>query len=68
MLFKQHSKSSPLNSTQYAMLYPQNGDKFCDVTSHYVYCARDSGGQRRLEQSARRDPSQLIAGHQSINH
>ena len=26
MLFKQHDKSSPLNSTHYAILYPQNGD------------------------------------------
>jgi len=26
MLFKQHDKSSPLNSIRYAMLYPQNDD------------------------------------------
>ena len=43
MLFKQHDKSSasPLNSTHYAMLYPQHGDRIvaidCDVTSAYVY-------------------------------
>jgi len=41
MLFKQHDKSSPLSSTHYAMLYPQNGDRIVTidfVTSlHPVY-------------------------------
>jgi len=27
MLFKKRDDSSPLNSTHYAMLYPQNGDR-----------------------------------------
>jgi len=31
MLFKQHFYSSPLNSTHYAMLYPQNSDRFAAV-------------------------------------
>jgi len=31
MLFKQHHKSSPLNSTHYAMLYRQNGDRIVAV-------------------------------------
>jgi len=33
MLFKQHDKSSPLNCTQYALLYPQNGDRIVTVDS-----------------------------------
>ena len=41
MLFKQYNKSSPLNSTHYAMLYPQNGDRIVAVDSveslHTVY-------------------------------
>ena len=39
MLFKQHDKSSPLNSIHYAMLYPQNGDRIVAVdyvTSLYL--------------------------------
>ena len=31
MLFKQHFYSSPLNSTHYAMLYPQNSDRIAAV-------------------------------------
>ena len=31
MLCKQHHKSSPLNSTHYAMLYRQNGDRIMAV-------------------------------------
>jgi len=41
MLFKYHDKSSPPNSTQYAMLYPQNGDRIVAIDSvtsfHPVY-------------------------------
>jgi len=41
MLFKQHEKYSSLNSTHYATLYPQNGDRIVaiePVTSrHPVY-------------------------------
>jgi len=41
MLFKQHDNSSPLNSTHYAMLYPQNGDRIVAVdfvtSFHPVY-------------------------------
>jgi len=33
MLFKQHDTSSPLNSTHYAMLYPQNGDCIVAIDS-----------------------------------
>jgi len=33
MLFKHYSKSSPLNSTHYAMLYPQNGDRIVAIDS-----------------------------------
>jgi len=33
MLFKHYNKSSPLNSTHYAMLYPQNGDRIVDIDS-----------------------------------
>jgi len=33
MLSKQHNKSSPLNSTHYAMLYAQNGDRIVAVDS-----------------------------------
>ena len=33
MLFKQHDKSSPLNSTDYAMLYPQNDDRIVAIDS-----------------------------------
>jgi len=33
MLHKQHDKSSPLNSTHYAMLYPQNGDRIVTIDS-----------------------------------
>jgi len=39
MLFKQHDKSSPLNSTYYPMLYPQNGDRIVmidSVTTHFT--------------------------------
>jgi len=31
MLLKKHDKSLPLNSTHYAMLYPQNGDRIVAV-------------------------------------
>jgi len=31
MLFKQHDNTSPLNSTLYAMSYPQNGDHIVAV-------------------------------------
>ena len=31
MLFKQHDNSSPLDSTHYAMLYPQNGDRIVAI-------------------------------------
>jgi len=41
MLFKWHDKSSLLNSTHYAMLYPQRGDRIVatdSVTSlHPIY-------------------------------
>ena len=41
MLFKHYNKSSPVNSTHYAMLYPQNGDRIVDIDSvtslHPVY-------------------------------
>jgi len=33
MLFKKHDKSSPINSTHYAMLYPQNDDSFVAIDS-----------------------------------
>jgi len=33
MLFKYHDKSSPLNSTDYAMLYPQIGDRIVAIES-----------------------------------
>jgi len=33
MLFKYQDKSSPLSSTRYAMLYPQNGDRIVAVDS-----------------------------------
>jgi len=33
MLIKRHDKSSPLNSTHYAMLYPQNGDHIVAIDS-----------------------------------
>jgi len=33
MLFKQHDKSSSVNSTHYAMLYPQNGDYIVAIDS-----------------------------------
>jgi len=41
ILFEQHDKSPPFNSTHYIVLYPQNGDSvvaidFCDVTSLYT--------------------------------
>ena len=32
-LFKQHDKSSPLDFTHYAKLYPQDGDRIGSVTS-----------------------------------
>jgi len=31
MLFKQHEKYSSLNSTHYATLYPQNGDRIVAI-------------------------------------
>jgi len=31
MLFKYHDKSSTLNSTHYATLHPQNGDRIVDI-------------------------------------
>jgi len=41
MLFKQHDKYSPVNSTHCAMLYPQNGDRVVAIDSvtllHPVY-------------------------------
>ena len=42
MLFlKKHDKSSPINSTHYAMLYPQNDDCFAAIDSvtllHPIY-------------------------------
>ena len=41
MLFKWHNKTSPLNSTHYAKLYPQNGDRIVAINSvtsfHPVY-------------------------------
>jgi len=44
MLFKQHDKSSLLNSTHYATLYPQNGDRIVAVdfvtSIHPVYKLR----------------------------
>jgi len=44
MLFKHYSKSSPLNSAHYAMLYPQNGDRTVAIDSvtslHPVYSIR----------------------------
>ena len=33
MLFKQYDNSSPLNSTHYAMIYPQNGDRIVAIDS-----------------------------------
>jgi len=33
MLFKSHDTSSPLNSTHYAKLYPQNGDRVVAIDS-----------------------------------
>ena len=33
MLCKQHDKSSVLNSTHYAVLYPQNGDRIVATDS-----------------------------------
>jgi len=33
MLFKQHNESSHLNSTHYAMLYPQNADRIVVIDS-----------------------------------
>jgi len=43
MLFKQDDKSSPLNSTHYAKLYTQNGDRIVAIDSvtslHPVYWA-----------------------------
>jgi len=33
MLFKQHDKSSPLNFTHYAKLYPQNGERIVTIDS-----------------------------------
>ena len=33
MLFKYHRKSSPLNSTHYAVLYPQNDDRIVAIDS-----------------------------------
>jgi len=42
MLFKKHDKSSPLNFTHYAVLYPQNDDRIVAIDSvtsliHPVY-------------------------------
>ena len=34
VLFEQHTKSSPLDSTHNTVLYPQNGDRI--VTTDYV--------------------------------
>ena len=45
MLFKQHDKSSPLNSTHYAVLYPQNGDHIVaidSVTSLHTMYSREA--------------------------
>ena len=42
MLFKQHDNTSPLNSTLYAMSYPQNGDHIVAVdfmTSFHLMCS-----------------------------
>jgi len=41
MSFKSHDKSSPVNSTHYAVLYPQNGDSIVaidSVTSLHPIC------------------------------
>ena len=38
ILFEWHDKSSPFSSTQYVVLYPQNGDRFVTVDSMYWYC------------------------------
>jgi len=46
MLFKKRDDSSPLNSTHYAMLYPQNGDRVEAIVSmtslHPMYTQGDS--------------------------
>jgi len=57
MLFKQHNKSSPLNSTHYVMLYPQNGDHIVPVDSvtslHTMYFGGAvAAGDRELEFSS----------------
>ena len=43
MYFKQHNKSSPLNSTHYVVLYPQNGGRIVTMDSvtslHPMYIA-----------------------------
>jgi len=33
ILFEQHDKSSPFNSTRYVVLYPQNGDHIVTIDS-----------------------------------
>ena len=33
ILFEQHDKSSPFNSTHYVVLYPQNGDRIVTIDS-----------------------------------
>jgi len=44
ILFEQLRKSSPINSTHYAKLYPQNGDRVVSIDSvtsiHSMYCDR----------------------------
>jgi len=50
ILFEQHDESSPFNSTQYIVLYPQNGDRIVIIDSvtslHSMYwsASRLDGG------------------------
>jgi len=79
MLFKQHDNSSPLNSTHYAMLYPQNGDRIVAVhfvTSFHPMCT--SAAQRTCEHhieslglsrsSAARNNAQRVFGNGPLHN
>jgi len=49
MLFEEHVKYSPINSTHYAKLYPQNGERIVTIDSvtsiHPMYCTLSHGSR-----------------------
>ena len=59
ILFEKHTKSSPINSTNYTVLYPQNGDRAVNidyVTS--LHAMKQTDGRIQLDFTFNTDCSQ----------